>query len=85
MLKVTGTSFYMDTYDARTNKKLIEIASRFGYKIDFVVDTEKSVVTEIKDLHHISTIGNFYQKSVESSPVFDSMIFLKNFGILTNS
>lgn len=38
----------MDIYDARTNKKLIEIASRFGYKIDFVVDNEKSVVTEIR-------------------------------------
>lgn len=48
VLKVTGTSFYMDAYDAKTNKKLIEIASRFGYKINFVVDNEKSVVTEIR-------------------------------------
>ena len=47
VFKVTENSFYMNTYDTKTNRKLFEIASQYGYKVGFVMD-EKSVVTGIK-------------------------------------
>ena len=45
--KVSEKCFYIEPYDSKTNRKLFEIASQYGYKTGFVMD-DKSRVTHIK-------------------------------------
>lgn len=47
VFNVSANGFYTNTYDSKTNRKLFEIASQYGYQVGFVMD-EKSVVTGIK-------------------------------------
>lgn len=42
--KVSKNQFYMESYDSKTNKQLIEIAEDHGYKAGFIIKDSKTVL-----------------------------------------
>lgn len=41
LYKVSGKSFYIEPYGSKTNRELIDIATKHGYKTEFVIDGEE--------------------------------------------
>lgn len=40
LYNVTQNCFYMNFYDSKTNRELIDIAAKRGYKVDFILNKE---------------------------------------------